>query len=103
MRAEAARTGVADAGLDWLLRLDRAVLDYYDDVDDAVLLFRQGVTPLLVVPRSWLLDLRLPDDAVMAPMESGARPLPEPDALDEAPPPPANWLRLWRADVRGRG
>lgn len=103
LRAEAARTGVDDAGFDWLRRLDAVVFSYPGSRAEAEGDFRLGSVVVLVTTSEHAREIlaeegsrRIPASA--AHMQSGAFPFPE--GSGSLPP---GWLTEWRLEVRGRG
>lgn len=107
--AEAARTGVADAGFDWLRRLDAVVLAYVEDMEDGIAAFRRGEVVVIALPSRMAGPLLSESWVVQAVMSSGAHPRWPADGPDEsggaAAPPrlPPQWLTTWRSEVRGTG
>lgn len=104
---EAERTGDAEAGFDWLRRLDRAVLAYPEDPADGIGSFLRGQVSILVVEGRLAAELVQRTGVILAPMESGATPFPRPSGEVEGPSGegvrlPPRWLSTWRAEVRGR-
>ncbi len=107
LRAEARRTGVADAGFDWLRRLDRATLRYEADADDAAFRLGRGEADFALLPVSGAGPLLDRPGFQIVPMASGA----DPDRWgreagadsSSGPEPPRDWLAIWAAEVRGRG
>jgi hypothetical protein len=107
LRAEARRTGVADAGFDWLRRLDRAASRYEADADDAVFRLRRGEAAFAILPSSAAGPLLERGGFEIVPMTSGADPdrwIPEGGSEASGDPaPPADWLAIWATEVRGKG
>lgn len=104
LRNEAERTGVAEAGFDWLRRLDRAVVAYDEEPSDAVWRLRRGEAWLGILPAALAEEILAREGFTSVPMESGARPVrwrsADPASLPE---PPGDWLATWGREVRGRG
>lgn len=107
LRTEARRTGVADAGFDWLRRLDRAASRYAADADDAAYRLRSGDAAFAILPASTVAPLLERPGFDVVPMSSGADPDRWPAAqgsdAGEAPEPPSDWLAIWATEVRGKG
>lgn len=110
MRSEATRTGVPEAGLDWLRRWDGSVQAYYAEARDGVLPFRRGEVLLLVIPASEAGDLAEEENVAVVRLESGSLPRmtfpggpaqADPDQRPAADPAP-DWYSTWQVEVRGR-
>lgn len=118
LRSEARRTGVPDAGFDWLRRLDRAVASYEDDSDEAAFRLRRGEAAFAILPASEVGSLLDREGFAVVGMSSGAVPEewgrglgpagsdgadPGTPGRGRGPEPPSDWLAIWAAEVRGKG
>lgn len=121
IEAEARRAGTADAGYDWLRRLDTSVLAYEAEADDVRWRLRQGHAWFALLPSSEVGPLLEREGFRLVPLASGA----DPDGWyrgdgggagvasatagadggegDSGPVLPGDWLAVWAAEVRGRG
>lgn len=130
IQAETLRAGTAEAGFDWLRRLDNVVLGYERESNDVRWRMRQGdawfallpaseVGPLLeregfqvvelksgMDPEAWGSAAGTPVRSVSGDAPgSGSESAPESggDAAVEGVEVPGDWFTRWRTEVRGRG
>jgi hypothetical protein len=106
--AETRRTGVVDAGFDWLRRLDTTVLTYEDEADDIRWRLRQGHAWFAVLPASEVGPLLDRQGFELVSLRSGFDPSrwggeDEAEEGVDAPGAPSDWFNRWVAEVRGRG